>query len=121
MSSQEFVEDYVKKIKTKLVKFLISMVAIDIVAMTIVYLVFIKLVNIENDVSLYIFAAVLLIVVYFSIYISAKLNFGSFRKFIKESNMFDAYKAVLKQYEKTHDKEAFNKSISALEIKIRKQ
>lgn len=121
MNTQEFVEHFIKRCRTKFLKFLFGMIATFVAAALIAFFVFMKFVNIENDNMLYIFGAVLIMCYYLSVFTNVKLCFRSFKNFKKETDINAKYKKLLKEYRKTNNKEAFDQTLAELELKIKEQ
>ncbi len=49
MNTKEFVEDFIKSVRSKLIKFFFGIIATYSAAMLIVYFLFVKFINLEND------------------------------------------------------------------------
>ena len=121
MNTQEFVEDFIKSVRSKLIKFFFGIIATYSAAMLIVYFVFVKFINLENDNNiLFILYVVMLAVFYLSVFINLKLGFRSFKNLKKQTDINTRYNKLLKEYRKTNNKEAFDQALSELEAEIKK-
>lgn len=97
MSAQEFVEHFVKNFRKKLIKFLFSMITVDVVLLSIfIYLLF----NVVNEkyssYAAYIMAAVIMI----NTYINIRIHFGSYKGYINGDQLTRFYKRKKKKFEK---------------------
>lgn len=117
MNTQEFVEQHVENFKPKFKRFFFTQLAADFVE--IIIFVYTLLKFIDNQKAIYICIAVFIVVLELTFFINVKRNFGSLKKFFKESNISGRYKALLEEYKTTDNKAIFDQAISELETAIK--
>lgn len=119
MNTQEFVENYIQNVKTKLTKFFVAELILEAVEIAVFVFALIKLM--DNDLYMYISIAVFVVCFNVTLLLNIKKLFGSFKEFSKASNIYRSYNEALKSFQDNNDKAAFDKKLSELELKIRKQ
>lgn len=119
MNTQEFVEDFIKSIRSKLIRFFLGIIAIYSTVMLIFYFVFMKFGNFEDNSILFICYVVMLVVFYLSVFINLKLSFHSLKNFKKQTDINTKYNKLLKEYRKNNNKEIFRQALSELEAAIK--
>lgn len=117
MNTQEFVENYVAEFKVKFKKFFFSQLVIDIIEVIIMVSLLVK--YIDNQTAIYICVIAFIVILELTFFMNIKHNFSGFKNFIRQANIRGRYDNLLKEYEKTADKEAFDKALSELETEIK--
>lgn len=120
MNTQEFVEDYVKAYKAKFFKFFVIQLILDVIEMA--AFVFAVLQFIDNNLSyVYISIAVFVVVLNATLYFNMRTFFGSFKEFVKGSNIYRSYNDAVKDFQNSNDKATFDEKLSELEQKIKEK
>lgn len=117
MDTQKFVADYVKNHKKNLKKFFVSQFIIEIIEMAIFVFALLKL--IDNTEYITVCVVSFIVILNVSLFLNTKRIFGGFKAFINEMNINGKYETALKDFKKTNDQNAFDETLSEIEVKIR--
>lgn len=117
MGTQKFVADYVKNHKKNFKKFFVSQFIIEIIEMAIFVFALLKL--IDNTEYITVCVVSFIVILNVSLFLNTKRIFGGFKAFINEMNINGKYETALKDFKKTNDQNAFDETLSEIELKIR--
>lgn len=117
MNTQEFVEDYIQNVKTKLTKFFVAELILEAFEIAVFVLALIKLM--DNEAYMYSSIAVFVVCFNVTLLLNIKKLFGSFKEFVKSSNIYRSYNEALKSFQNSNDKSTFDQKLSELELLIK--